>query len=239
MIAAALAVLFAWGMAEAFGRGRRWPLLLAMVPLLGLLTWRGIQVRWVPFTNKYEAFLTFAVAVLGVAALRHPRLGRPGRLLLGAVATAFVATPLAWDDALHFPSPLLVTGWYAVHVPLSFVAYAFWLAAAADGLDWAIGARDTGAFLRNQDTNVRTGLATFSVAMIFGSIWGVVSWGAYFLWDPKILWSLAAWVAFGTFAHARFWSNAWTSRGRKRGGWPRVNPHRRASPSRAWSPRWG
>jgi ABC-type transport system involved in cytochrome c biogenesis permease subunit len=41
--------------------------------------------------------------------------------------------------------------------------------------------------------------------MVFGSIWGIVSWGAYFLWDAKILWSLAAWVYYATFLHLRYW----------------------------------
>lgn len=201
----ALGCLALWLVREASGRSGRGPLYAAMLALAVVLAWRGVQIRFLPLTNKVEAFLSFALALLGVLVVRHPALGRPGRILLGTVATVFVATTLHWDGALHQPSPLLVTVWYALHVPLTFVAYGLWLAAAADGLDFATGAADAAQFRHRQESDVRWGLVAFSLAMVFGSIWGVVSWGAYFLWDAKILWSLAAWVYFATFAHVRYW----------------------------------
>jgi len=39
--------------------------------------------------------------------------------------------------------------------------------------------------------------------MVFGGIWGVVAWGAFFLWDPKVIWSVVLWFHFASFIHVR------------------------------------
>lgn len=201
----ALAVSVAWVGLEALGRGRRPVPAVAAGALLALMIWRGAQIDFVPFTDKYESFVGFAAILLAVGVGRYPTLGRPGRVLLGVLASGFLAISLGFDAAIHYPSPLLVTVWYLAHVPLSFLGYALWIAAAGDGIDYALGAADVAEFRVRQESNVRWGLAVFSLAMVFGAIWGVVSWGAYFLWDAKILWSLASWVYFATFAHVRYW----------------------------------
>lgn len=201
----ALVLSALWLVLELAGRGRRGVPALALGALLVLLAWRGLQIDFVPLTNKFESFVGFSATLLGIGALRYDALARPGRALFALLSTVFLAVTLAFDAAPHYPSPLLVTLWYPAHVPLSFLGYVLWLAAAADGLDYAMGKIDANDLRVRQDWNVRWGLAFFSVAMVFGSIWGVVSWGAYFLWDAKILWSLAAWVYYATFLHLRYW----------------------------------
>lgn len=201
----ALLVVAAWALAEGLGRGQRWLPAAACALLLGLLGWRGFEVGFLPLTNKYESFLTFTTVLLAVATLRYSRLGRPGRILLALTAGGFLGAALAFDSAIHYPSPLLYTAWYAAHVPLSFAGYAFWVAAAADGLDGLLGVTEPADLARWQDADVRLGFVFFSLSMVFGAVWGVVSWGAYFLWDAKIVWSLAAWLYFATFAHLRLW----------------------------------
>lgn len=200
----ALGLSTLWLAAELGGRPVRGAPALAVAALLGLFLERGLAIRFVPLTNKYEAFLGFAAVLLAVGVSRHAQMDRAGRALLAGLAAIFLGVTLFFDDAVHYPSPLLVTAWYPAHVPLSFCGYAFWIAAAGDAVDHLRGAIDANTLRQRQDDNLRWGLAAFSLAMIFGSIWGVVSWGAYFLWDAKILWSLASWVYFASFLHLRY-----------------------------------
>jgi ABC-type transport system involved in cytochrome c biogenesis permease subunit len=186
-------------------RAGRALLLAAAIALVALLGSRGASIGFLPLTTKYESFLGFSTILLLVATYRHSRLGRAGRILLGATVLVAVGVTLAFDDALRFPSPLLYTTWYALHVPASFAGYAFWLAVSAHALDAAFGGLELRELEARQDDDLRWGLALFSAAMIFGAIWGVVSWGVYFLWDAKIVWSLAAWLYFATFLHIRLW----------------------------------
>lgn len=192
---------FVWVIAELAGRGRRWMPGIGLWCLLAMIVWRGGQVGFLPLSNKYESFVGFSAALLGIGALRHQALGRPGRVLLGLLAAGFLVGSMTFDSALRHPSPLLYTRWYLVHVPVSFLGYALWLAAAGDALDHALRQTEPVVFRRRLEANVRAGLLWFSVAMIFGAVWGLISWGAWFLWDPKIVWSLLAWIYFAAVVH--------------------------------------
>jgi ABC-type transport system involved in cytochrome c biogenesis permease subunit len=47
------------------------------------------------------------------------------------------------------------------------------------------------------------GFGVWSLSMICGGVWGVLAWGAYFLWDPKVIWSVILWFHFATFVHVK------------------------------------
>jgi ABC-type transport system involved in cytochrome c biogenesis permease subunit len=197
----ALASALVWTGVEVAGRGRRWIPALGAWLLLAMIVWRGVQVGFLPLSNKYESFVGFAAILLGVGAWRHGALARPGRVLLGVLAAGFLAGSMWFDPALRYPSPLLYTRWYLAHVPVSFLGYALWLASAGDALDHLLGRTETAVFRRRQEANVRAGLLWFSAAMIFGGVWGLISWGAWFLWDPKIVWSVLAWLYYAALVH--------------------------------------
>jgi ABC-type transport system involved in cytochrome c biogenesis permease subunit len=95
----------------------------------------------------------------------------------------------------------LRTWWYPAHVPLSFVGLATWSAAAAAGLAWA-GTKDR-VWLQRTDRFALQGLGLWSLAMVFGGVWGVVAWGSYFLWDPKLVWSTILWFHYASFVHVK------------------------------------
>ena len=59
------------------------------------------------------------------------------------------------------------------------------------------------AWLSRVDRWALQGFALWSLSMIAGGFWGVVAWGAYFLWDPKIIWSVILWFHYATFVHLR------------------------------------
>jgi ABC-type transport system involved in cytochrome c biogenesis permease subunit len=139
-----------------------------------------------------------ALAFVAVATWRPVRAYVVTMLIL-VLATMWAARSFPMD--LRYPVPVLITVWYALHVPLSFTAYALWGAAAAAGLTWFTG-RDP-AMLARVDRFALLGMGLWSLSMVFGGIWGVLAWGAYFLWDPKIVWSVILWFHYATFVHLR------------------------------------
>jgi ABC-type transport system involved in cytochrome c biogenesis permease subunit len=178
----------------------RIPLVLGVALQLGWSLWRGLLIGFLPLTNKAESFAAAALAVALVGAIAF----RPSRAyllpLLGALLAA-TGTALAFPQGLHWPPPLMRTFWYPTHVPLSFLAYGTWTAAAAAGLAWFLD-RDAG-WLALIDRLGLWGFALWSLSMICGGIWGVVAWGAWFLWDPKVVWSVILWFHASTFVHLR------------------------------------
>jgi ABC-type transport system involved in cytochrome c biogenesis permease subunit len=185
-----------------------WPLRLGAVLHLLAMSARGWAIGFFPLTNKMESFSAAALAVAFVAILtwRNVRLYS---LPLLTLACAALGTALSFSTALTYPPPLMQTLWYPLHVPLSFLAYGTWSAAAAAGLVW-FRERDP-VWLAEVDRLALSGFGLWSLSMISGGIWGVLAWGAYFLWDVKILWSVILWFHYATFIHLRLapppWSN--------------------------------
>jgi hypothetical protein len=181
----------------ALGRG---VLALGAAAHLAATAGRGLAIGFFPLTNKVESFSGAALAlalVLLVAWFPARRYLLPllGLLLVAMWATLRLPLDLAW------PPPLMRTIWYPLHVPLSFVCYGIWAAGAAAALAWW-GDRDP-EWLGRIDRLALWGFALWSLSMITGGMWGVVAWGAFFLWDPKILWSAILWFHYATFLHVR------------------------------------
>ncbi len=161
---------------------------------------RGLAIGFFPLTNKMESFNAAALAVAVVAAVAW----RPARaylLPLLAVLAAATGMALVLPGDLRWPPPLMRTIWYPLHVPLSFLAYGTWAAAAAAAVAWWSDA--DGEWLGLIDRLALWGLVLWSLAMVTGGVWGVVAWGAWFMWDPKIIWSVILWFHYAAFVHVK------------------------------------
>jgi len=179
-------------------RTGRWLAGFGSVVHFSAMVGRGWAIGFFPLTNKMESFsaAALALAVVTVVSWRDVRLYSVPLL---AVTCAALLTALRFPLDLSFPPPLMRTLWYPLHVPLSFFAYAVWAAAAAAALVW-FRDRDP-AWLARIDRLALNGFALWSFSMICGGFWGVVAWGAYFIWDVKIIWSVILWFHYASFIH--------------------------------------
>jgi ABC-type transport system involved in cytochrome c biogenesis permease subunit len=197
----AAAAYAAAGLAAALRlRAARGVLAVGIAIHLAVTVGRGVAIGFFPLTNKMESFNAAALAMAIVAAVAF----RPARaylLPLLAVLGAAMAAALAMPGDLRWPPPLMRTIWYPLHVPLSFLAYGTWAAAAAAAVAWWAG-RD-GDWLALVDRLALWGLVLWSLAMVTGGIWGVVAWGAWFMWDPKVIWSVILWFHYAAFVHVK------------------------------------
>ncbi len=162
--------------------------------------WRGLEISFLPLTNKFESFSGAALALGVVAAVGFKR-ERLYMVPLLAMAAALLAAGLAFPSDVTFPPPLMRTMWYPVHVPLSFASYAIWAAAAAGSLVY-FRDRDP-RWLVRVDKLALLGFGLWTLSMICGGVWGVLAWGAYFMWDPKIIWSVILWFHYASFVHVK------------------------------------
>jgi hypothetical protein len=161
---------------------------------------RGWLIGFFPLTNKFESFSTAALALAVVTCLSWVPVRKYVVVLL-ALTLGALAAALSFPLELSYPPPLMWTIWYPLHVPLSFFAYALWSAAAAAGIAWW-STREP-IWLRRVDRLALQGFGLWSVSMICGGIWGVLAWGAYFMWDPKVVWSVILWFHYAMFVHLR------------------------------------
>lgn len=202
---AAAAFYCAYAASElALPRHRRLPLLAGVVAHALALVLRGRAIQFFPLTNKFESFFAFALAVFAVAlgvSRRAARLHRVGLLVVGGT---FYGLTLLFERGVFYPPPLMMTIWYPLHVPASFLAYALWVSAAAAAVA-ALTGRAGSATRQAVDSHSFWGWCLFSLSMLCGGAWGYVAWGAYFLWDPKVVWSVVLWLFYSGFVHLRHW----------------------------------
>jgi cytochrome c-type biogenesis protein CcsB len=211
--------VFAW---LAWSRARRLWSALSIAGLLGgfaVMTW-GIAMRWsiaghIPASNMYESllFLGWGVGLFALVAflvLRNPL------VVLNAAAmsslTMALTDLLPIDPFIHPMAPVLSgTPWLAIHVPIIMLSYSVLalgvvVAHMQIGLAILAPARRETAFRMNELLYWYTMVGTILLAagIMTGSIWAASSWGRYWGWDPKEVWSLVAFLAYIAILHGRF-----------------------------------
>jgi cytochrome c-type biogenesis protein CcsB len=217
ILAVALVVsIFAWNY------HRRW---LDAVSLVGLvagfavMTW-GIGTRWaigdrIPASNMYESllFLGWGVglfALIAFVALRNRIVVANANAM--ALLTMALTDLLPIDGFVHPVPPVLSgTPWLAIHVPIIMVSYSV-LALAVVFAHMQIGfsifaPRRTEVAAKMGELlywYTHVGSILLIAGILTGSIWAASSWGRYWGWDPKEVWSLVAFLAYIAILHARF-----------------------------------
>ncbi len=195
---------------------------LAFIALLAgfaVMTW-GIAQRWIiagriPASNMYESllFLGWGVGLFAVVAFVFLR----NRLVvLNAAAmsalTMALADLLPIDPYIHPMPPVLAgTAWLAIHVPIIMLSYSVltlgvFIAHAQIGTAIAAPQRRDLALKLNDLLYwyIQIGSILLIAGILTGSMWAASSWGRYWGWDPKEVWSLIAFLAYLAILHGRF-----------------------------------
>lgn len=199
--------------------------------LAGTLT-RGIASERVPWANMYEFALTGTLLIIGVYLLVLLRydlrflgafiLGMVVLLLGGATISFYVdITPLMdplksiWL-VVHVLVASLATALFAISCGLSAVQLLQARRERRAGAEREGGASARGAgpgFLRTMPTSETleslayrfaiVGFIFWTFTLIAGAIWANESWGRYWGFDTKEVWTFIIWVLYAGYIHAR------------------------------------
>ena len=217
VLAAALAVsILAWNRRSKVLDG------LAAAGLAGgfaVMSW-GIAMRWqiagrIPASNMYESllFLAWGVGLFAMIAFAVMR----NRLVV-VNANAMAALTMALTDLLPIdrfihPVPPVLSGtpWLAIHVPIIMVSYsvlALGVVVAHMQIGFTIFAPRRAEIVQRMNDllywYMHVGSILLVTGIMTGSIWAASSWGRYWGWDPKEVWSLVAFLAYVAIIHGRW-----------------------------------
>lgn len=222
---AALATLLDGRWAGSYASVKRTAGLLAVVAFAagaGMQSY-GLWLRWqlagrLPETNMYESmlFLGWGAAVFAVLAGGVTTALRRGWVvpLTGGFMAALalcLADVLPLDRYLRPTAPVLLdTVWMSIHVPIMMTSYAVLALAVAIAhaqlviVGLAPGRSDlVQAVDRVHYAYVLVGSILLIAGIATGSMWGAVSWGRYWGWDPKEVWALIAFLGYTVILHTR------------------------------------
>lgn len=208
------AVVFGHGAARA-----RWGLAAAAVGLVP--HGAAIVVRWIasghgPYMLKYEVLSSNAWIAITACLLflwRRPAWRALGLVVLPAAILALALGLFSNSEIRRIP-PSLRSMWLIFHITCAKLAAAGFLLSLAAAVLQLLRARDVKhpwvervppAEVLDAYTVrfVGFGFLFWTIAIAAGAIWANQSWGRYWGWDPIETWSLIAWLAYGSFLHAR------------------------------------
>ena len=191
---------------------------VVMVAGFAVLTY-GLRLRWeiagrIPAANMFESLLFLswgmgAFAVLSVVFLRHR--------LVPLTASGMGALALVLADCLpmdHYVRPivpvLMDTVWMSIHVPVIMVSYsvlALGVLIAHMQLVVMAAAPGRRGLIKTLDSlhywYIHIGAILLLAGIVTGSMWAASSWGRYWGWDPKEVWSLIALLGYLIILHVR------------------------------------
>lgn len=181
---------------------------------------RGLAQGFVPWANMYEFALISSAIIVGafiVIQLWHD-LRFLGVYITGfTLVTLGVATVNLYVPVKPLP-PVLDSYWLIIHVFVASLGTALFALSAGLAIVQLLQARrEAGkksiAFLKTlpdveklENLTYLTaviGFVFWTFTLIAGSIWAERSWGRYWGWDTKEVWTLIIWIIYAGYIHAR------------------------------------
>ena len=73
-----------------------------------------------------------------------------------------------------------------VHVPSAWIAYLAFIVTAVASAGWLFGKKHSLGFDRFAGASAEVGVMFMAITLITGSLWGRLTWGEFWQWDPRL-----------------------------------------------------
>jgi len=73
-----------------------------------------------------------------------------------------------------------------VHVPSAWIAYLAFIVTAIASAGWLFGKKHSMGFDRFAGASAEVGVMFMAITLITGSLWGRLTWGEFWQWDPRL-----------------------------------------------------
>jgi len=182
---------------------------------------RGLQAGNIPVANFAQSlsFLAWLTALASLVLIVRLRIAVVGAFVAPSVLLAVGASFFAIRNrSLAMPDPLR-SFWLPIHVTLALLGEALFVVAACVSLVYLVNENrlkakrplapsdEIAPSLEKLDRiNYRLlgwGLAALSLAMLTGAIWAEGTWGRFWSWEPRELWSLVTWILYAALLESR------------------------------------
>ncbi|MET3769406.1 cytochrome c-type biogenesis protein CcsB [Marisediminicola sp. UYEF4] len=188
---------------------------------VGAVALRGFAQGYVPWSNMFEFSLTATAIIVGVfiAVQLWQNLRFLGAYITGfAIIALGLATVNFYVEVKPIP-PALQSAWLVVHVFVAVLGTSFFALGAGLSLMQLLQNRRDAAkirgmkFLQTLPTAdvlenlayrvIVVGFVFWTFTLMAGAIWAERSWGRYWGWDTKEVWTFIIWTIFAGYIHAR------------------------------------
>jgi cytochrome c-type biogenesis protein CcsB len=182
----------------------------------------GMGLRWylgghAPWSNGYEVILLVAwgAVIAGFSVINYSKITLASTALLASILL-MVAGMSYYDPQLTNLNPVLKSYWLIIHVAIITIGYGFLALSFILGILIILiqlikTKRKTELFslvveelTYINEKLVTIGLFLAAVGTYIGCVWANESWGTYWSWNAKQVWSLTIILAYGLVLHFKF-----------------------------------
>jgi cytochrome c-type biogenesis protein CcsB len=197
--------------------------ILSGLTVLGLLVhFIGLGVRWYisghePWSNGYEAivFVSFITIVAGLIFSRNKSKFTLASTVMFSSFLLGIAHGSMMNPEITNLVPVLKSYWLMIHVAIITASYGFLGLGAVLGfvvlLLYILRTKKNDKLLNDtideltyiNESTLTVGLYALTIGTFLGGVWASESWGRYWSWDPKEVWSLISVMVYVFILHMR------------------------------------
>lgn len=171
---------------------------------LAVFVVNGLIVNDLPFGNMYHVQVVMSLCFLPLFVLLSVRekLTWTGAYFAFVCALPMIGSVFMDKQSSWKRMPALQSGWFVPHVLAYMISYAL-CAVAFFMLIRMWCSKDRTEVRRAIYQILRTALPFMTFGMLSGALWAEESWGQYWSWDAKEVWSLITWGLYLIYFHCR------------------------------------
>lgn len=170
---------------------------------------RSISAKHAPFTNSYETLMLFPFLLSLRLVFWREQIPERYRWAVLSLIVVLITIALILPNSLKSPRPsmpALNSIWIYIHVPAYFWGYVSISIALLYSIVLLIKSGDMNSvekvqLLAKLDNEVKISFLFLNIGLITGAIWAYVSWGNYWVWDPKETWALINILVLSFYFH--------------------------------------
>ena len=158
-----------------------------------VLICRSVIAHHPPFTNVYESLLLLSWLMLLKFLFFSKQINIRIIHFQRFIVLVFTLIPILMSPeirAIQPVMPALNSIWMYIHVPAYLFAYVALFSGFIQALIQLLMKKSIFRYEEQMDTDISLAMMFLSIGLITGAIWGQISWGNYWSWDPKETWAL-------------------------------------------------
>lgn len=165
------------------------------------IVYRGTVMGRLPVTDRYDILGVMAFLSASSFFYFHYIKKAEGVMNTLPLLPVFLCFLVVFQERVDTISPNMNSVWFYLYMTLFILGFVLLGLGSVLGVTYLKDSRIAFEILQYRMT--LAGWLLFSLALVAGSVWFYLSYGVYWLWTAKELWTTIAWFYYGFYLHAR------------------------------------
>jgi len=169
------------------------------------VTYRWIGLSHLPITCKHDILITMAMLSSFSYFYLHGWKRIKGIMSVLPLLPVVFSLLAIFQERMETMNPNMASFWFYLYMALFVIGFSLMGIGSVLGIQYLRG--ETLVLDSLQYRFTLAGWLIFSFSLVAGSVWFFLSYGVYWLWTAKELWTTIVWFYYGFYLHARFISS--------------------------------